>query len=251
MASKIYDCEFNNDFFDLADEVIQYHSREDVTIKDPEFYMKRLSEIQSPRERLTVFFKSQLNFNDDPTHEAVFVRSMGISGLAFGWLFGGISKTRNLTEDYQRRYNAAVFDGHHRMKRQYVDTYVYTTIRRGAKYGVGSFLLCTSAGIIGLGSITYRNQLYMPDWLVGFAALGAASRSWLGLRGIVAGAGLGVMGGLIGYGVARASELFTGRTMSQLRYLNHMEYLKKREATYERIQRHRKRTDQEMLDKIM
>lgn len=248
--SGIIDFHENNQFFDLADQVIILPDVEDVRITDPEVYLQRLADIQAPRERLIEFFKSQFDFSVEATHEAVYIRTMALSGLAFGWLFGGLNRSRHYFESFQRQYNAAVFENNHRAKRLYVDNYVYNILRRGAKYGLGSCLLCTTAGLIGFGSISYRNKLYLPDWLIGFGALGGLSRSFLGVRGLVFGTGMGILGGAFAFGFARMVEVTSGNSVTQLRYLNHMNYLKRRDAYLNSLYRVKNEVDQEMISKI-
>jgi hypothetical protein len=237
-------------FFDLADEVVTVPKAEDIRVIDPEVYLKRLSDIDTPNERLIEFIKSQFYPPAQATHEVTYIRMMGFAGLAFGWLFGGISRSKRMFEQFQQQHNASVFDNKHRANRLYVDNYFYTTIRRGAKYGIGAGLFCSTAGMIGFGSITYRNQLYLPDWLIGFGTFGAVTRCWLGLRGVVFGAGIGLIGGTLGYGCAKFLELTSGKSVTQLRYLNHVDYLQKRQAELDRIHRFREETDREFLNKI-
>uniref|UniRef100_A0A6G1SPD4 Complex I assembly factor TIMMDC1, mitochondrial n=1 Tax=Aceria tosichella TaxID=561515 RepID=A0A6G1SPD4_9ACAR len=246
----IFDYNNRNEFLEIADEVIAVPNIEDAKIRDPEIYMKRLSDINTPRERLIEFFKSQFDLTSDVTHEVVTTRMMGFSGLMFGWLLGGLSKSRHIFEDFQRQHNASVFDNEHRARRLRFDNYVYNILRRGAKYGVGSCLLCYSVGLIGYGSISYRNRLYMPDWLVGFGTLGAITRCFLGLRGVAFGTGLGLLGGTFAYGFASLAELGSGKSVAELRYLNHMEYIQKRQARLNRVYKLRSQVDQEKLSKI-
>jgi hypothetical protein len=246
----ILDLDNRNEFFDTADDVIIVPNIEDIRIKDPEVYMRRLETIQSPRERLLEFLKSQFDLSYEPTHEAVYIRIMGLTGLMFGWLLGGMARTRHTFEDLRRQHNASVFDGHHRAKRYIMDNYVYTSIRKGARVGLGSCLLCSSAGLIGFGTIIYRDRLYLPDWLVGFGTLGAVSRCWLGTRGVVFGAGMGVLAGAFGYGYARFMEISTGKSIAEMRYMTHVEYARKRQIQLDRYHKARQETDLEMLSKV-
>lgn len=246
----IIDRDNKNEFFEIADEVIAIPAKDDVQLRDPEVYKKRLADIHSPRERLIEFAKSHFDITSNTTHEVFYTRAMGLSGLMFGWLFGGLSKSRHIFEDFQRKHNAEVFDTEYRLRRLRFDNYVYTTIKRGTKFGVGSCLLCYSAGLIGFGSISYRNELYMPDWLIGFGALGGVSRCWLGLRGVVFGTGMGLLGGSLAFGYAKLTEVMGGMSVAQLRYLNHLEYVNKREARLNRAYRARAETDLEKISKI-
>ena len=246
----ILDQNDRGEFFDLADEVIQLPDVADARIRDPEVYMMRLALMQSPRERLIEYLKSQFIFYQDTTHEVVTTRSMGLVGLSFGWLFGGIYKSRHLFEDFQRQHNASVFDSRYRGQRLYFDNFIYHTIRKGTKFGVGSGLLCYSVGFLAFGSLSYRNELYLPDWLVGFATIGAISRCNLGLRGLVFGTGIGLFGGCLGYGIAALLIAGSGKSVAEMKYMNHMEYLKKRQAQLNRNYRLRDSIDRDKLSKV-
>lgn len=234
------DIQTSSEMLDLADEVIVVPSRDEIRVRDPEVYMKRLAELQTPRERLIEFGKSLFYHRADSTHESNWVRGLTLYGAAIGWLLGGTLYSRDITQDYVRQHNAAVFEGTHKRSRHYLDNMIWGVTTRGAKYGIGTGLLLGSTGIISLGSINYRNKLYLPDWIVGFGTLGAITRCWLGPRAMAAGAGFGSAVGLFGYGVAKSLELVTGYSVTQIRYLWHIEYIQKQEAKLENLQRMRR-----------
>lgn len=249
MVQELLDVDNKNIFIDIADEVIQVPRRDEVQLKDPEILMKRLQDLQSPSERLRHFFWSMVNFKDQQTHESYYIACMTVTGTTAGWLFGGLAGSKHIHAEYARRHNASVFDGKYRAERHHFDNFVYRIFRRGMKYGVGTGLLCASSGILTFGSINYRNQLYYPDWAIGFATLGAITRCWLGLRGVTAGGVLGLAIGTFGYGLARGFEKLSGQSVTQLRYLNHVEYLRKREAKLERLRRLRNEFNQDIFSK--
>lgn len=228
-----------NELIDRADEVVSVPDPKDVRIRDPEVYLKRLSDLQTPHQRLAHFLKSVVLFDPDPTHESVWVKKMFIAGAAFGWLFGGLANSSHYHQDYIRRHNAAVFEGRYRAARHLNDSYIYNFITKGTKYGVRTSLLAASVGIISLGSINCRNQLFLPDWIIGFGALGAISRSWLGMRAMAVGGLLGASAGLFGFGLAKSFEMLSGVSVAQMRYLHHTDYMRKREARLDSLRRTR------------
>lgn len=230
----------HNQFYDRADEVVTPPERDGLVARDPEFYMSRLREITTPGQQMKEFVLSVFNpYNDNATHEGLFVRSMALYGLTFGWIVGGLLDSKHLHTEYARQHNASVFDGNYRAKRHRYDTLVLTVARRGMPLAFKSSLMALGAGFIGFGSISFRNRLYYPDWVAGCAALGALSRCWLGTRGVVAGAGFGILGGTIGYAMARASEISSGMSVAELRYQEEMQFAQKRRALRDRLQRQR------------
>lgn len=245
-----YDLVSNSLILESSDQYIQVPEAHEVRIQDPEEFMGRLQEISSPYSRMKHFLLSSFNiWYDDPTYEGRIVQRMTIAGLSFGCLLGSMIKGRDLNDEYTRQHNASVFDNQHRARRHRIDTFVYNYARRGLSSGFKAALLCGSVGVISFGSITIRNKLYYPDWAVGFISLGALSRCWLGLRGIIGGGGLGLIGGTIGFGLACLCEQASGMSVAQFRYLEEIEFLRKHQAKLNQLQRSREHWVDEMLNK--
>lgn len=208
-----------------------------TTLKgDPTKLYNRIGELQTPNERLCLLLKSLFNPIEEPTHEAYAIRSMVICGAFVGLVFGGILRSPQAHDDYIRLHNASVFDNKHAARRHYYDSFINTVVRRGIDFGFKLSLLAGSAGIITYGSIAYRDKLYLPDWLIGFGTLGGVSRLWLGSRAVAAGAVIGATGGLIGFGIAKGMESFSGSTATQLRQLNHDRWARNQASVMRRAQ---------------
>lgn len=218
----------SNKDLEAADEVIIMPPKEDVQYyKDPIEYINRLDKIESPNQRLITLTKSIFNFKEESTHEAYLIRYMFLSGALGGMLFGAFMSKNDVTSSFIRSYNASVFEGKYRAKRMYYDRLISGLFSHGLNHCFKTSLLTGSAGIISFGSITYRNKLYFPDWLIGFTTLGGLSRLWLGSRAVAVGGLLGAIVGTFGFGIAKGLEAFSGYSVSQMRYLEHHEWLTK------------------------
>lgn len=235
MANPVGD---SNMAFDIAPSVIVVPDYEVVkgTFSEEEL-ISRLDRLQSPKERLKQLFLTTIDLSaHDVTHESQWIRQTTFCGFGVGMLFGGILNSQDYHDDYIRKHNADVFEGKYRGNRHFWDSLFYRVIGRGSKMGLKAGLLCGTATFIALGSINYRNRLYYPDWLVGFTALGGLSRLWLGARAVAVGGLCGFVASLIGYGLGRCSELFTGQKVTYFRTLSHTAWLEQREATLRRKQ---------------
>lgn len=222
--------ERSNKDLEAADEIIIVPPREDVQYyKDPIEYINRLDEIESPNHRLITLAKSVFNYREEPTHEASMIRYMFISGAAGGMFYGAFMARHDVTSTFIRNYNASVFEGKYRAKRMYYDRLINGLYSHGLNYGFKTSLLAGSASIISFGSITYRNKLYFPDWLVGFTTLGGLTRLWLGSRAVAVGGLLGAIVGTVGFGVAKGLEYFSSYSVAQMRYLDHHEWSTRRQ----------------------
>lgn len=222
----------SNRFLDDHEEIIAVPSLEDASYnRDPEEFLVRLAELETPKERLKTLVTTLFYFVEEPTHEALLIRRLGLVGFMGGFVLGGIIGGQGFTNEFIRNHNAAVFEGKHRAHRMYWDNMSTGLLRKGLHYGCKTGLLCSAAGFASFGSIAYRNKLYLPDWLVGFALIGGVSRLWLGSKAFVAGGIIGSCAGLIGFGLAKSFELVSGTSVSQMRYLYHTEWLKAREET--------------------
>ena len=241
----------SNVFIDRVGEAIFVPKPEEIHLDDPDQYLARLDEIQAPRERLFELLKSILDGSSPPTHESMYIRTLTFSGLISGWFYGGVLRNQGLSAEYARKYNAAFFEGRSRAQRHYLDNYVRTVATRGIKHGVLGALLCGASGVVSFGSIVYRNELYYPDWLIGFASLGGLTRFWsLGMRGAIGGAGFGVLAGTIGFGAAKLFELVSGKSVGEMRYFTTVEYLTQREKKRQRILRSREKDSREILSRL-
>lgn len=228
---------YSNYVVDRADEVITAPKPEDARdYQSPEVYMNRLSSLEEPKDRLKALFTSLVDFQNEPTHEAEMIRHMSIVGTMVGGFFGGLLNSQGAHDRYRRLHNASVFDNQYRGNRHFWDTLLVGVVSKGLKHGVQCFLLTTSVGLIGFGSIAYRNKLYLPDYLVGFGTLGAITRLWLGSRAMLAGAGFGFAIGIFAYGFGKGFELLTGESIAQIRLRNHSQWLVAREARLRRLQ---------------
>ena len=226
-------------FIDAGDEAIIVPDRGDIGPFEPEVYLKRLDAIQSPSERLKEFLVSIFYQTDLPTYETTFVRSLAFYGAVSGCIYGGILRQPDLTKEYTRKFNMASFEGKGHARSHITDFYIYNVAGRGFKHAIYGGLLCGSVGTIVFSSIVYRSRLYYPDWAIGFTTLGALTRFWsLGLRGAIGGAGLGLIGGTIGYGVGKLYEFGTGTSVSEARFYEHSSFIEyqraKRENEHER-----------------
>lgn len=219
----------SNKDLDNAAEIILVPKKEDVQYhQDPEEFILRLDKIESPSQRLFTMVKSCFYIKDEPTHEAIMIRRMFLAGAFGGMFFGALLSSGQVTSSYIRKYNAAVFDGQYRARRMYYDNLITGLVTRGLGYTFKTSLLVGGAGLVSYGSITCRNKLYFPDWLLGFATLGGLTRLWLGPRAVVVGGLLGSFTGIFGFGLAKGIEAFSGYSVSQLKYLEHTEWLKSR-----------------------
>lgn len=220
----------SNLFIDDVEAYTTTPNPEDVgQLRDPQDYMIKLNEIASPTDRLIMLAKSVITPWTQPTHEAYHIRTSGGLGLMVGTLFGGFLNNKHNHEDYVRRHNASVFEGQFRGNRHFWDFFISSVMAKGLKTGFRTACLTTSASVIAFSSIVYRNELYQPDWLIGFAGLGGLSRLWIGTRGVAAGALLGLCAGFAGYGLARSIETMSGSNVSELGYRHHVEWVSRRE----------------------
>lgn len=226
----------SNLVFGVAPSILNVPKYEDVLdLETPEERISRLANMQSPSERLKDLFINTINFRaHDVSHEARWIRIMAANGALFGMLYGGVLNSQGAHADYQRKHNADVFEGKFRANRHFWDTLILRCASKGLKFGFRTGILMGLTGFISFGSITYRDKLYFPDWIVSFTTLGGLSRLWLGSRAVAVGGLGGFVGGLLGYGVARSIELFSGHQVTYFRRLYHTEWLESRQATLRR-----------------
>ena len=222
------DVSANNKFIDEGPAYIIVPKRDDLINRHPEEYLNALDKLESPRQRISLFLRSIVDPREE-THESQWIRTMAAFGGVTGALYGGIVSTSHFQQDYIRKHNAAVFEGRHTAHRHYVDSLIYKAATKAIRPAIVAALLSGSAGVVSFGSINYRNRLYFPDWIIGFAALGGLTRTWLGPRAMAVGGFLGSLAGLFGYGLAFSLEAITGESVTKWRYLHHLEYLEKRE----------------------
>lgn len=231
----IYKSFFNqsNEVLDRPEIIIQVPDISTVRWADKLEFLKRLDEISSPSERLLTLLKSVFHPYEEATYEAKMIRLSTFGGAVIGFVHGALS-SRDLHAKYIREHNAAVFEHKVLAHRHHFDHLVKNLAIRGWPYAFKSGLLCAAASTVAFGTIVYRNDIYFPDWLVGFTALGAISRSWLGLRGMIGGGMFGVAASVIGFGCAKGYELFVGQSIPQMRYTEHNLWLERRAALRER-----------------
>lgn len=224
-----------NIYLDAGPKYIHTPSGKDVLpSSDPLDFTDRLNQIDTPYSRLLIFINNCFDItNPYVTPEAGFVRIMALSGALGGMTYGGIMNNQMIRERFIRKHNKAAFDGQHIAQRKYHDYLVSRTLSRGFKYGVHGAILTGSAGMIAFSSIIYRDRIYAPDWLLGFAAFGTLHRFTLGPKAWIFGAGAGTVAGMIALGLAYTIEFVGGTSVSQLRYLNHTDWLRKRYHTYD------------------
>lgn len=222
--------ESSNQLLECPDIAIQTPDPSTVYRGDKADYIVRMNNIASPNERLLTLVKSIFNPSGEPTHEAFFIRKVTFTGVVVGFIHGGLMKSQHIHADYIRKHNASVFSNKVLAERHFWDNLVWRIATQGTPYALKSGLLCAAASFTALGSIVYRNDLYLPDWLIGFTTLGSISRCWLGMRGVVGGGMFGVAAGLIGFGLARGFELVTKQSVSQMRYVEHTLWLARQEA---------------------
>lgn len=183
-----------------------------------------LNEISSPSQRLKELFYSTINISTEPTYQAWWIRKFIIGGAAVGFITGGIIYSQDIQADYIRQHNHAVFEGKYKGNRHFWDTLATRCAGRGMKYGFRSAALLTAAATIGISTITYRSKLYLPDWIIGYTALGAISRLWVGPRKMVAGSVICLGIGMFAFGFLRLMEVSTGISISEMEYLSHAQW---------------------------
>lgn len=228
----------SNWYFDGHEEVIVVPKREDVeSCRDPLDFKIKLDQIDTPEQRLLILIKSIFHpYDINPTHEATAVRDLALVGAMAGFFYGSFINASKVRDQFIRQHNASIFHGDYKGSRMYYDTMIVKVSTRGFKYGFRTSLLMGCAGLIGYGSIVYRDRIFWPDWIVGFSTLGALSRLWIGPRGVVFGAIGGSIVGLIGLGVAHLTEIGSNMSMTQMRYLNHNQWLEKRKKHLRNLQ---------------
>lgn len=243
----------SNVIFEYAPAVLSTPSYlEAQELETPEERIRRLDTMQSPSDRLKELFINTLNPRaQDLLHEALWIRSMAFNGFMCGLFYGGILTSQGAHADYQRQHNADVFEGRYRGNRHFWDTLITRCAGKGLKYGFRTSLLTGLTGFISLGSITYRNKLYLPDWILGFTTVGCLSRLWLGSKAVAVGGLCGFAAGLIGYGVAASFELAAGRDVTYFRATHHAEWLQKRDATLRRNQLAHQEEHMKYIDEII
>lgn len=227
----------SNRYLDDYEDIIHVPKREEVIRYNEEEHMRMLNDLESPEERLKTLYKSIFDIRTNPTHEAFWIRRMFFAGAITGFIVGGILKNRGGHEKYQRLHNASVFDNKFVGNRHFFDTLITSMFSRGIGYGFKTGIVTGSAALITFTSITYRNQLYLPDFLIGFGAFGGLSRLWLGPKAVLVGSGIGLVGGLLGYGFGKSFELLSGQTITQFRLIHHSAWLHQREAKLRRMQK--------------
>lgn len=243
----------SNRMFEYAPSIIGTPSYEEaLDLETPEERIRRLDTIQTPMERLKELFVNTMNPRaHDLMHEALWIRAMALNGFVGGLFYGGILTSKGAHADYQRQHNAEVFEGRYRGNRHFWDTLITRCFSRGLKYGVRTCLLTSATGFICLGSIAYRNKLYLPDWIIGFTTIGGLSRLWLGSRAVAFGGLLGAAAGLVGYGLAYSFECASGRDVTYFRSIHHSEWLQRREATLRRYQLAHQEEHMKYIDEII
>lgn len=239
----------DNTALDIAEQVIRVPDPKDVNIKDPEELMRRIDDITSPSGRIKELFLSLIDpFDYNSTHEADVIKFYAITGILGGLVYGGLIRETDLTASYTRRFNAATFDGKHHMRRHLTDTYFLDFFGRGTRWAIYGGLLTGSAATVSMSSIVYRNDLYYPDWAVGYSLLGAASRFWsLGVRGAIGGASFGLAAGTLLYLVSRANLALRGQSVAETKYLHYKEFAEKKK--YER-KLYRQAQEESALERI-
>lgn len=221
----------SNEVLDRPEIIIQLPDISTVRWADRADLLKRLDEISSPSERLVTLMKSIFHPYEEPTYEAKMIRKCTIGGALIGFFHGSLIRSQDLHAKYIREHNASVFEHKVLAHRHHFDHLVRNLAIRGWPYAFKSGLLCASASTIAFGTIVYRNDIYLPDWLVGFTTLGAISRCWLGLRGMIGGGMFGVAASVVGFGLAKGYELLVGQSVPQMRYNEHSLWLKRRAAS--------------------
>lgn len=227
----------SNEVLDNPGIVIQYPEISTVKWADKAEYLRRLDVIESPSQRVLTLIKSVFIPWEEPTYEALMIRTSAFGGGCIGFLHGAIMRSQDLHAKYAREHNASVFEHKVLAHRHHFDYLVKNVSIRAWPYAFKSALLCGAASSIAFGTIVYRSDVHYSDWLVGFTTLGALSRSWLGLRGMIGGGMFGVAASVLGYGVAKGYELFTGQTIPQMRYNEHKNWLERREKLRARAMR--------------
>lgn len=224
------DCTTNK-ILESAPEVVKvpYVGQASRTPTQSEHFYHKLEDISTPSQRLAYLFYSFIDIRAIPTQEAQTIRHLSYLGAGAGLIWGGIFMSPGAHQEYIRKHNASVFQGNFRANRHFWDTLVVNVVRRGFKWAVRASALTTSAGFIAFGSIAYRDRLYMPDWLLGFAFLGALSRTWLGPKAMAAGACLGLAGGSAAFALVRLSELATGLSVTEQRRMRQDDWFRSRQ----------------------
>lgn len=240
-----------SEFLDRGPAIVEATNPKDLSVKNPDDYIARLDEILSPTERLKLLFVSTVNITKEPTYEALWIRKFFFCGLAGGFFAGAIFNSQDAHADYIRKHNASVFNNKHVGNRHFWDTLIYRCAGKGFRYGSRACVLTTTVAAIGVASITYRNKLYLPDWLLGYTAVGALSRLWLGPRAMAAGAAIFLGCGMFGFAMIRGTEMATGISVSEMEYMSHKNFIARRQDLLNRNHLARDKHIAEMAQEAM
>lgn len=204
-----------------------------VDLSDEECF-NTLNKISSPTERLVLLAKSVVGINQAPTYEGDQIRSAMMIAFGAGMITAGFLSSSDYHKEYQRKYNAAVFEGKHISQRRYFDTLFLNVVSRGFSTAIRASLLTGSALFIGHGSATVRGYVSASDYLIGGSVLGALSRTWLGPNKMLAGAFFGLLGGTICWGVIKGATTLSDISIPQIAYESHMEHVHKHREEHRR-----------------
>lgn len=159
-------------------------------------------------------------------------------GFFAGFVFGGISYSREAYLNFMENNEATAFQSHLDAKRKLQNDFMVSFARGGIKWGWRIGLFTTSYyGIITAISV-YREQSSIYEYLAAGFTTGAVYRMHMGLRGMAAG---GVIGGVLA-GIAGGVTLLilhaSGITMKDLRYWQYKWHLNRNAEihnTYKRL----------------
>jgi len=240
----------SNQTLDLAPEVIVVPDPKLVrSLQDPADAATRFEGL-TPRERLYGLLQSLVQppyFGATPPFEVRLIHSVTYSSFIVGYLVGALLRTGDLQSSYARKHNAAVFEGNYRARRHYFDNMILQVARRGFPFALKVSLFSSSAVLACCSSIAYRNDIFLPDFVVGFATVGGLSRLWLGSRAVAFGAGFGSASALILYSCLKAFEAVTGQNIATLRLIDHSLWLEKREVRLRQMQEHAEQKNKKMF----
>lgn len=244
------DSDTSNKPLEKAAEVIIVPRVEDLDpYATPEDLVNRLNQLEQPWDRVKTLLKNYIDIRSEATHEAKWLREVTITTLLAGGFLGALANSRGVHEDYIRKHNAAVFNNQYVGNRHFYDTLLSGLFPKVVRYGVRSCALVTSVSLLSVSSLTYRGKLYAPDWIVGYTAIGALSRLWLGPRAMAVGGLIGSFASLFSIGVVKCLELGTGFSLSRMRLLNHYSWVEAREAKHQEfILAHQKVYDERFPD---
>lgn len=198
----------------------------------PEDIMTDFDRMMDPNQRLASLFKSLFFINEEQSLEAHKIRQITTAGMLGGIVAKVVMSSKDISESYKLKHNATLHSVKFASHRHFYDSILAEAITKSINFGL-KCAVTTGIGVsIPFASVTYRNKLHWPDFLIGMGAVGSLSRTWLGPKAMLFGAGVGTCVGAVFYGWLRLYEMASGKSVIEMRYLEHVRWKKKREEMH-------------------